>query len=157
MRHRRPSGRLLVVGLMLAALAGTATGCAATASRPAPGTALGPGTAQSPAGQLLIEDAANGKTVTVSVGTRVQLLLHSSYWGINASSRPDVLAQAGAPAYLPATTACAPGMGCRPVRATFRAVRAGTAVLTADRTTCGEALRCPPGKSHFRVTVIVTG
>jgi hypothetical protein len=104
---------------------------------------------------FLIEDGANGTTVTVRVGTQVQLLLHSSYWGIKDSSRPDVLTQVGAPAVVPSTRACAPGMGCSPVRATFRAMRAGTAVLTADRTTCGEALRCPPAKRHFQVTVIV--
>jgi hypothetical protein len=151
---------------MLAVLAGTVAGCAATASQPAPGKPAGPGATQGSAaahspgatqGTFLIEDGANGKTVTVNVGTQVQLLLHSSYWGVNNSSRPDVLSEAGAPTYIPATHACAPGMGCNPVRVTFRAVRAGTAVLSADRTTCGEALRCPPGKSHFQVTVVVTG
>jgi hypothetical protein len=158
MRHRSNSIPGLVAGLLLLALAGTATGCAAIASQPGV-TGRQPGTTPSSvAGNpFLIEDGANGTTVTVSAGTQVQLLLHSSYWGVNASSRPDVLAETGAPAYIPATQACAPGMGCNPVRVTFRAVRAGTAVLSADRTTCGEALRCPPGKRHFQVTVIVTG
>ena len=169
MRHLSTSIPGFVAGLMLAVLAATASGCAATESQPAPGAAQGttpggtgqqPGTSPSSVAAVagnpfLIEDGANGKTVTVSVGTQVQLLLHSSYWRVNDSSRPDVLAKVGAPAYIRATPACAPGMGCNPVRVTFRAVRAGTAVLIADRTTCGEALRCPAGKRHFQVTVIV--
>jgi hypothetical protein len=170
MRHPANSGHWLAAGLLLLVLTGASAGCAATSSSRAPIAA--PGTTRAAAGQpgtapssvatvagnpLLIEDAANGTTVTVRAGTQVQLLLHSSYWGIKDSSRPDVLAQVGAPSDIPATRACAPGMGCNPVRATFRAMRAGTAVLTADRTTCGEALLCPPGKRHFQVTVVVTG
>jgi hypothetical protein len=169
MRHPDNNGPWLASALLLLVLAGASAGCAAATSSRQPVTAPGttraatgqqPGTAPSSAATMagkpfLIQDAANGTTVTVSVGTQVQLLLHSSYWGIKDSSRPDVLTQVGAPVGIPATRTCAPGMGCSSVRATFRAMRAGTAVLIADRTTCGEALMCPPGKRHFRVTVIV--
>ena len=50
-----------------------------------------------------------------------------------------------------------PGGGCNPVVATFTAMSAGTAVLSASRTSCGEALRCGPDNSHYHVTIIVTG
>jgi hypothetical protein len=164
----------LAAGLVMLALAGASAGCGATASQPVPGTTQatttqGPATENPPihpvapsyavtvpGSPLLIEDGANGKTVTVTVGTQVELLLHNSYWNINASSRPDVLVDVGAPTWTVATPTCAPGMGCNPVLAMFRAASPGTAVLSADRTTCGEAYRCPPDQRHFQVTVIVT-
>jgi len=175
MVHRGNRGTRLAAGLFVLALAGAGAGCASTTSHPAPsttpGASQGPTTgtttpsapppapsyvATAPGNPYLIEDGANGKTVTVRVGTQVELLLHNSYWNINASSKQDVLADNGTPTFTPGTPTCAPGFGCNPVLAMFRAVHPGTAVLSADRTSCGEAYRCPPNQRHYQVTVIVT-
>jgi hypothetical protein len=41
------------------------------------------------------------------------------------------------------------------VRTSFLALAPGTAVITASRTTCGEALRCTASQRHFSVTIVV--
>ncbi len=55
----------------------------------------------------------------------------------------------------PATGHCVAGQGCGTVSATWTAVAAGTATVTAGRTVCGEALACGPGQRTYRVTVTV--
>ena len=155
--------RRIAAGLLLAALAALGTGCASTGApptqatlTPTPGTstaASGPGVSGRP---VVLDEHANKTTVHVQVGTTVELLLHSSYWNIAGSSSPSVLAPQGAPTQVPVTPTCAPGIGCNPVRAMFSALSPGTSVLSASRTSCGEALRCGTENGHFQVTVIVT-
>lgn len=106
---------------------------------------------------LMLYDNANGKTVHVHVGNRVDLQLASSYWTVNGSSDSAVLRQDGDTTALPRPTDCPaiPGLGCVPVRTDFSAVKPGTAVISADRLSCGEAMRCGPNQEHFAVTVVV--
>jgi len=127
-----------------AAIALLAVGCASTAT----GTSTP---------VLVARDSANGKTVRVSVGERLELILASTYWQVNPSSAPAVLRQDGGTILLPRPSDCptTPGLGCVPEQMTYVALKSGTAVITASRTTCGEALRCGPDQSHFRLTVIV--
>lgn len=144
-------------GLILAGCVALGTGCAA-AGTPVTLPPSAPESTVTVAGSpLLLDEHAMGKTVAVTVGTSVELVLHSSYWNIDNSSNPKVLAEIGQPTYLPATSACVPGGGCDPVRATFTAMTQGTAVLSASRMSCGEAMGCAPGQRHFQVTVIVSG
>ena len=143
-----------------AALAGVA-GCASSSSLiPSPPASVPPATTppsakNSPA--VVLDEHANQTTVRVTVGRQVELLLHSSYWTDFGSSRSAVVRADGPSRVLPAATHCVPGGGCNPVVATFTAMSAGTAVLSASRTSCGEALRCGPDNSHYHVTIIVTG
>lgn len=135
------------------------TGCASQNSNSAPaGSGSTDPTTVTPSGTTYtVTDNANGKTVHVNVGTQVELLLASSYWMVHGSSAASVLRQDGGPTVMPRPTNCAaiPGLGCRPVRTEFTASAAGTATLTADRTTCGEAMACAPNQRHFIVTVVV--
>ena len=110
-----------------------------------------------PGGTITVKDDSNGTTVHVHVGTEVELLLSSSYWSVNGSSAARVLKQDGASTVLPRPTSCPaiPGLGCQPVQTNFTAMSVGTSIITANRTTCGEALRCPPDKQHFLVTIVV--
>ena len=110
-----------------------------------------------PSSTVTVKDDANGTTVHVRVGTDVQLLLSSSYWSVNGSSTVAVLRQDGGSTVLPRPTNCPaiPGLGCQPVRTDFTATAAGTAIVTANRTVCGEALACPADKRHFSVTIVV--
>lgn len=169
MRRARNRASLLVTSVALLAGWGV-SGCAADGGIPVPANEGGGGTpvpvtSLPPTGtpvvtgsQVVLDEHANGRTVKVTVGSTVELLLHFSFWDINGSSSPSVLAQAGAPTLLPQTPpTCAPEIGCSSLRATFTALRAGTSVLSASRNTCGEAIQCPPAKRRFQVTVIVTG
>jgi len=105
---------------------------------------------------IVLDEHANQSTVQVVVGRRVEVLLHSSYWTGFGSSQSAVVRADGSVRTLPTSQKCVPGGGCNPVLATFMAQAAGTAVLSASRTSCGEALRCSPANSHYRVTIVVT-
>ncbi len=106
---------------------------------------------------VVARDNANGKTVRVSVGDRLELILASNYWDVNPSSSPVVLRQDGPTSLLARPSDCPtmPGLGCTPEQTSYTALAPGTAVITASRTSCGEALRCGPNQGSFRLTVIV--
>jgi hypothetical protein len=123
-------------------------------------TAAGCGVAASAAGGpavIVINDHANGGTVLAGRGDRVELILSSSYWDVAGSSSPRVLRQDGPAALMPRPSNCPtiPGLGCIPVRAYFTAVADGRAVITASRSSCGEAMPCMPDQTRFKVTVVV--
>ena len=106
---------------------------------------------------IVVHDDANGKAVSARAGDRIELILSSSYWQVTGSSAPSVLRQDGPPVLLTRPSSCPdiPGLGCNPVRAEFTARTDGKAVITASRSTCGEALRCQPDRTRFTVNVIV--
>jgi hypothetical protein len=121
-------------------------------------TTAGCGTAASPGpGVIVVRADANGKAVSARAGDRIELILSSSYWHVTGISAPSVLRQDGPPVLLPRPRSCPdiPGLGCTPVRADFTAVTDGKAVITASRSTCGEALRCQPDQTRFTVIVAV--
>jgi hypothetical protein len=100
-------------------------------------------------------DRSNGKTIRIGVGDRVALILGSTYWNIRGSSAPAVLRQQGPAKLLGSANGCLPGVGCGSVRTSFTALSPGTAVITAHRNSCGEALRCVGSRGQFRLTVLV--
>jgi hypothetical protein len=107
---------------------------------------------------VLATDSANNTTLHVEQGSTVAVELHSSYWTIKGSSNPRVLREVGQPELMsaPHGANCLPGMGCRPVEEMFTAELPGTAVVTASRTTCGEAMLCAPSQRDYKLTVVVT-
>ena len=131
-------------------LAGCGTVGSATGS-PGP-RASGPGGAVT-----IARDDANAQAVHVGVGDRLELILSSDYWRVRGSSAPAVLRQDGPTSELPRPATCPkiPGLGCTPEQTSFTARAPGTAVITASRTTCGEALRCVGDRGWFSVTVVV--
>lgn len=106
---------------------------------------------------LVVRDGANGHTVSLTVGMRLEVILASNYWTVQGSSSPHVLRQDGPSSQLPKPPSCGaiPGMGCVPIRTDFSAVAPGTVVVTASRESCGEAMRCLPDQQHFTLTVVV--
>jgi hypothetical protein len=95
--------------------------------------------------------------LTVSVGATVKLVLHNIYWTVHDSPDPSVLTMIGRPVYSVAgAVKCVPGAGCGTVTATFKALARGSALISASRTSCGEALQCTGGAGLFEVTVVVT-
>ncbi|MDH6121251.1 hypothetical protein [Kitasatospora sp. GAS204B] len=103
---------------------------------------------------LSLDDNADHSTVHAAVGATVQVTLHSTFWSPLTSSAPQVLAPTGATT-APAPASCHPGGGCGTVLTTFQARTAGSAQLTATRTSCGEAKPCAPGQQSYTVTVQV--
>ena len=130
----------------------TAAGCgSAQAVPPAPQAPGGPPV-------IVIRDNANGTMVPVATGDQVELILSSSYWNVAGSSAPRVLRQDGPATPMPRPSSCPaniPGLGCIPIQTKFTALADGRAVIKASRTSCGEALRCSPGRTRFIVTVVV--
>ena len=146
--HRR---RAAAVALAVCAVVSLAGGCAAaggTSSHPVGGSGDPP---------VVVQDKSNGHTVSLKVGERLELILASSYWTVQGSSVPGVLHQDGQTRLLAPPPGCGsiPGMGCAPIRTDFSAVAPGTATITAQRLSCGEALRCLPSQQHFALTVVV--
>jgi hypothetical protein len=146
------------LGGLLGAAAAAALALAATAPVVASASAVGRGTAHAAPSQVASE-ASNGTTITMRRGGSLTLTLHSTYWSIAGSSNPSVLRERGTPVTTPAPPSahCVPGQGCGTVSATFVAVAAGRADVTASRTTCGEALMCAPDQRTFVLHVVVTG
>ncbi|MGV9563576.1 hypothetical protein [Streptomyces sp. NPDC003480] len=123
--------------------------CGAGAARSAAPTTQGPT-------PLRLDERANHATVSAAVGTSVVVTLHSTYWSGLTSGTPDVLTAAGTPRVTRAHT-CVPGAGCGTVELALRAVRPGSADITARRTSCGEARRCSGDEGRYSVTVKIRG
>lgn len=125
---------------------------------PSPTPAVGatpPPVTVTSSGDMTATDAANGQTISIGLGHTLTVTLNSTYWTFNGSSDPSVLQQAGQPTYK--GTSCVPGGGCGTASLQFKALAPGTAVVTATRTSCGEALACGPDQSRYSITVMVTG
>lgn len=105
--------------------------------------------------RMTLDESAAGTTVTVRPGTQIVVVLHSTYWMFPTKPDPAILMQVGALAYAP-TMPCIPGGGCGTVSATFQAVRAGQALISASRTSCGEAMGCTGNQGSFTVTVVIS-
>ena len=145
-RHRLMAVLVAVSVVSIMASAGCGTAASST-SGPA---------AHSPV-VIVVRDDANGKAVSATAGDRIELILSSSYWRVTGSSAPGVLRQDGPTVLLSRPSSCPaiPGLGCIPVRTDFTALTNGKAVITAGRSSCGEALRCKPDQVRFTVIVEV--
>jgi hypothetical protein len=105
-----------------------------------------------------VGEADNGGTVSVAVGSKVTLLLRNTYWQVQGSSDPAVLALVSGPtASAAGPLVCVPGAGCGTVTAVFVALAPGRATITASRTTCGEALMCTGTAGAYEVSVVIGG
>jgi hypothetical protein len=156
-----PRRRIIVTSSMMRSLAAMSAAvllAACGAASPTPGASrstAASGTA-SPA-RILVTDAQNGATLTAHLGDRVEVRLGSTYWKLDPNPAPSVLKPEGPPVVSPQPAGCVPGSGCGIVTAAFVAVGAGSATLTASRTSCGEAMGCTAAEASFRVTVDVAG
>ncbi|MEV5281512.1 hypothetical protein [Streptomyces sp. NPDC051993] len=139
---------------------GAVNGCSPSGSSPPPpvpgdASARVPGASASPSARTItLDEHAAGTVIKVSVGTRVLIRLHSTYWSVPTSSDTQTLAPVGKSGSIPTGT-CEPGAGCGIAAADFTARRAGAAQVLAHRNSCGEARRCGPGQGSYAVTVQV--
>lgn len=144
MDERRIAPRWTQFGIAVMILlgAGWAGGCATTTNAPMPQPAD-------------ITERANHGTQRLRIGQVVQLSLSGTYWSDPVSSMTNIVASDG-PVSRVASGRCPIGGGCGTVSARFRATRAGTAQLRAQRSSCGEALACSPSQRQFTVTIVVS-
>jgi hypothetical protein len=122
-----------------------------------PGGTTSPEPALTPGGHLTMAgDADNGKTVNLRVGDRLVIRLESTYWTFAGSDNPQVLKALGQVDVSPQPSGCVPGGGCGTVTATYDVVGAGSAAVTASRTSCGEAMGCSAAEGSYRLTVLAS-
>jgi hypothetical protein len=109
--------------------------------------------------KVTITESSNRHVVTVAKGARLVVALHSTYWTITPLARRTVLAQIGIQQtggpLSGSTHSCVPGQGCGTVTMHYVAHGVGTVRLSAQRTTCGEAMRCTGSQGSWYVTVRV--
>jgi len=115
-----------------------------------------PDTCPNGSGVRTLDDSANGTTVTISPGERFQVTLASTYWTFDPPSNATVLVPQGGQQTSPGSS-CPPypGSGCGTATQVYTAEARGTAVVSAHRTSCGEALRCTGSQGSFTLTVVV--
>lgn len=117
---------------------------------------LGACESPSPTKLHVAAESANGGTVHLRQGDRLEVTLHSTYWMFNGSSNTSVVVAEGPAVISPASSQCVPGGGCGTVEMTFDVVGAGVADVTASRTSCGEALLCTGSQGSYKLTVVAT-
>ena len=136
------AGLALAVGLIGCGQPATPPpGPGKTASAPvSPSAAASPSlTPAPPPGVVRLTERDNHTTVTVPVGTRLDVTLASTYWLLSSSS-PAVLHAVGATRHP--RGACRPGAGCGSTELSLLTRTGGTSEIVGLRTSCGEALRC---------------
>lgn len=105
---------------------------------------------------MQLSEPDNGKRIAVTVGSRVTLVLHNTYWQVLGTSNSAVLMLVSGPvAAGSGPIACIPGAGCGTVTAVFRAASSGSATIAASRTSCGETLQCVGGAGSYEITIVV--
>jgi hypothetical protein len=103
-----------------------------------------------------VDDTANGTTLHVHVGDTVRVTLHSTYWQMDPPST-SLKASDSAVAASPPGPGNVPGSGAGTVVTSYVIVRSGAAKITAQRTSCGEAMLCAPNERSYVVTLAITG
>jgi hypothetical protein len=101
-----------------------------------------------------VDDNAKGSTVHVKVGDTVTVTLHSTYYQMDPPSSAAVRAGATVVAGSIGPGHIA-GSGAGTVVTSYLARSAGEAKITAQRTSCGEALACAPDQRAYTVTIAI--
>lgn len=94
----------------------------------------------------------NGHTVTLVTGQRLAVSLNTTFWTFSA---PGNVVRVEGGQRIDRSHPCVPGGGCGTVTEVFDAVATGQTTIAANRTTCGEAMRCVGNAGAYRLTVIV--
>ena len=128
----------------------------ASASKPAPSPKTPSPTKPAPVIHD-VADTANGMTVRVHVGDTVRVTLHSTYWQMDPPSNSALKASDSAVAASPPGPGNVPGSGAGTLVTSYLIVHSGPAKITAQRTSCGEAMLCAPNMRTYVVTLSITG
>ncbi len=108
-------------------------------------------------GTVTAGESDNGRTIMLSVNDELVVRLNSTYWQFVVPAPGGAVVSLG-PQEVKASapgSGCVPGAGCGTVTAMFRAVAPGQVTVSADRTSCGEALRCVGAEGTYRLHLVV--
>lgn len=138
------------IAVTIAALALVIAGCASSGGRAGAGGAGGTAVSTPPR-KIELGFNAKGRTLTAHPNDVIEVRLRSTYWRFDpvdggVLSRGKFVSR---PEHGP------PGVGAGTMVATFRALKSGTAHVSAARASCGEAMRCVGGQNSFTLTVVV--
>jgi hypothetical protein len=103
---------------------------------------------------ISVSDIDNGKTITVSRGTKIQVTLHSSYWNFG-SIDTKILRHLKEPLFTPDPSVSYPGSGAGALVVEYQTVGIGKTIISASRVSCGEALRCSGNQGNYFLHIIV--
>ena len=136
------------------------SGCHSAALKTAQSGAVPVGPGHSGAGgggrTLAADESDNGRSIAAAVGDLLVVTLHSTYWQFAEPAGGAILRATGPVSIAPTRrTRCVPGQGCGTVTESFRAMSAGRVVITAKRTSCGEARACTGKSGSYQVSVVV--
>jgi hypothetical protein len=104
---------------------------------------------------VTVDEHQNHQTVTVHRGDRIRVVLHNTYWSIDRAHGQALETAGRQHTHGRVGAGCVPGAGCGTATRSFIAGHRGTARLTADRVTCGEAMRCTGDNGVFSVKIRV--
>ena len=110
--------------------------------------------ATTPLPVVQIGDGRDGGTVSLRVGQKLRVVLHSTYWEFKPAASAPLLHLVSTPQVAP-KSGCVPGQGCGTVTAVYVARSAGRTTVKAERTSCGEAMGCTADAGGYAVTVVV--
>jgi predicted secreted protein len=102
-------------------------------------------------------EADNGRTLRLSVGDELVVRLSSTYWEFTTPPGGGAVMSLGPQNVIASApgAGCVPGAGCGTVTARFRAVAPGGQTISANRTSCGEAMRCTGAEGSYRLYLVV--
>jgi len=107
------------------------------------------------------DERDNGSTIVLRLGRQLVLNLGDdavggTYWQVS-EARPGGVVRGGPVTVHPKVAGGqVAGTGFGTVVQEFTAVSVGRTSVTAQRTTCGEALRCSHQQATFAITIVVT-
>lgn len=105
--------------------------------------------------EVAVDDSKNGQSVQVHVGDVVKVTLTRTGWTFHPSSDVSLLKQLSDPVETRDPNGY-PGMDSGVTTDWYKALSAGSAVVTATRVNCGEARRCPGTEGVYQVTILIT-
>ena len=143
----------------MAAAATVALLTAGACGSSSPTAGAGSSTTARPAAEVHVGAEHDGASVTLRQGQELSVSLASTYWDLSvtpAAGPLTVVSESTVPGG-PECGHAVVGSGCGTATIVVRADRPGTASVVGQRTTCGEALRCGPGRDRYEVRVVVAG
>jgi hypothetical protein len=154
MTGRQPPKTIGVVIYLLVLSACGSTMPNRAVSQPSP-TAPVPSISAGLSTTITLSEADKGRSIHAKQGDTVIVNLHSTYWQLSAPSGTALVAEGNVDAGPGVGCPHYPGSGCGTITQHYVVARPGTAVLSAGRKSCGEALACAPDQASWSITVIV--
>jgi len=133
--------RVAVVGLLLLGASACANAMTFNSTRSKP--------------VVRITERQDKGTVTLRRGQQLRVVLHSTYWQFQKAPNPSVLRLEHAPKVRPRLTGCVAGEGCGTVTAMYLAAARGSSTVSAERSSCGEAMGCTADAGRYTVRIVV--